>query len=323
MLYGRTNSSQLWELKRGGEELLFRGNNKVLPIPGLLKGLNVALGMELFFYVFSFKKEFRFVFVATDEIDFKRLSSPKVRGTGAYSIMVKGALYDLEKKEFIFNKAGNLNYFVIYDYGIPNVIYNPENGTHIIFSLDGDGEYSFYTTKVRNQPILISHLWKKKQVGRPINNRLIFFNSDGKIRESMMILHEEVLMESLNEDVNFVETITLNDETDSMTAYFYMVHGRKAQPDDVYVGIDSQYHLHLLTSSDAIVVEQSYEDYNIVFVNGEGHFVYSDDYDCFNYKKVFPTDGTMCTENQVKVYYRKNDFENGTSIFNISTGKVD
>ncbi len=317
MLYGRTNLNQEWELNKEGEELVYSQTQKVLPIPGLLNSLNVTSDEPVFFYVFKYKRKERFVLVTKKKVCFRQLCSPLPRSLGEYAIIVEGALYDLERKRFIFSDGQ----FVLYDYGVPNVIYDHRTGRYVIFALK-EGEYVFYTVKRRHQPIFVSHLWKntKEKMGRPVNNRLIFFTPDQKDEESMVILHEELEFQSLSENVEFCETIPLNDEEASITSYFRSIHGKDGK--EVFECHDVRaYHNKLLTFDDAVSVIQPTGEYNIVFVQN-GRFVHGDSYDCYNYKKIFKIDGTPCQENLIQVYYRLNDFENRTAIFNFTTGKI-
>jgi len=318
MIYGRTNLNQEWELKEDGEELLYNENNKVLSIPGLIGNLNIEPDEKLFFYVFSYRKEERFVFITKKQVCFRQLSSPLPRSLGEYAILVNGVLYDVEKKSFVFDTDGSFHCFIIYDCGVPNVIYDEKSGKHIVFALN-DKEYSFFTVRRRHQPTFVSHLWKKGRIGRPINNRLIFFTPVGEDEENMLILHEEIEIEALYKNVQFVETIPLNDEDDSAVSYFRSVHGKDGK--DVSICQDVKgYHSKLLTFDDAVSVEQPTGEYNIMFVEG-GHFVYAEAFDCYNYKKVRNFDGSPCQDNRIRVCFRKNDFENCTSIFNVTTGK--
>ncbi len=318
MLYGRTNLNQEWELV-GEERLLYNDNNKILQIPGLVKALDVERGTQLFFYIFCYKKEERFVFVTKKAVCFRQISSHFPRGIGEFATMIDGVLYDLEKKCFVF--SGKFCKFVLYDDGIPNVILDEKTGKHTIFAIK-DGEYQFFTVRrTRSREIqFVSHLWKKGKIGRPINNRLIFFVPEAKENYNMLILHEEIEFESLNENVNFENTIPLKDEADSVASYFRSVHGKDGE--DVILSHDTKIYkvLKLLVFDDAVCVVQPTGEYNIMFVE-DGHFVYDEHFDCFQYRKLFKFKGEHCRENMVEVYFRKNDFENGVSVFNIATGK--
>ena len=324
MLYGRTNGNQMWELKKiSRDALLYTENTKVLPIPGLMRDLQVPNDAELFFYVFSYIKNDRFVFVTTQKVDFLAIDTPENVSECNFAMHVKGALWDVEKGQFVsFNdQPGKLQTFVLYDCGIPNVVIDRETKIYTIFYLKGN-EHVFRETKARHQPGFVSMLWKKNRVGRPINNRLVFFHIEGSDCENMLILHEEISFDGFEKGVSFVEVIPLNTEGESSESFFRSAHkeGNKILLEDTDAEIEPYCNKHL-SFDDAVVVEQPYEDYNIIFVD-DGNVVFDDTFDCFSYEKVFPEDGNPCRENIIKVDYRKSDIENGHALFNVTTGTI-
>ena len=330
MLYGRTNPNQVWEFKKFSNvpQILYNENNKVVSIPGLLDGLKEKSDTGLFYYVFSYMKQERFVFVTTEKVDYLALNNPANMVFSGIVMYVKGALWDLEKEQYVsFNRPeGYFNTFMVYDAGVPNIVFDEAEKKYTIFALDND-KYVFYENKTRYQPPIVSHLWKNNKVGRPVHNRLIFITRENDTDENMLILHEEIELDSFNEGVAFVETIPLNTESDSDEAYFRSVHGKDVVGSEVKEA--EPYLIKHLVFEDAVVVQQVYGDYNIVFVK-EGNVIYDADYDCVDYDKVIQYNdrGEMlpCKENVVMVFYngRDNDFdfERHSSSFNITTDKI-
>lgn len=326
MLYGRTNPNQSWEFKRISTEpaILYNENSKVIPIPGLFENLKEKSDSGLFFYVYSLFKKERFIFVTTQKVDFLALNNPENMPFSGICVYVRGALWDIEKSQFVdFNGAeGEFKEFVLYDAGIPNIVLDRSKKQYTIFAIKDD-EYLFYENVEGYQPTAISHVWKNGKVGRPINNRIIFITSNENDAESMLILHEEVEFDSLNEYVSFVESIPLNMETDSDEAYFRIVHGKNA------VGHNLEdadlFDVKHLVSDDAFVVKQPYDEYCICFIDN-GNVIFDEEYDCVDYDKMVPTDEfnrqKRCSENIVWVSYKINDFENREATFNITTGKI-
>ena len=138
----------------------------------------------------------------------------------------------------------------------------------------------------------------------------------------MLILHEEISFDGFEKGVSFVEVIPLNTEGESSESFFRSAHkeGNKILLEDTDAEIEPYCNKHL-SFDDAVVVEQPYEDYNIIFVD-DGNVVFDDTFDCFSYEKVFPEDGNPCRENIIKVDYRKSDIENGHALFNVTTGTI-
>ncbi|MBR6252450.1 MAG: hypothetical protein IKR04_01200 [Clostridia bacterium] len=327
MIYGRTNPSQAWECKNVTCEpaIIYDPNSKVIAIPGLLEGLREKSSSGLFFYVYSYQKKERFVFVTTEAVDFLALNNPENMIYSGLSIYVNGALWDLEKQRFVaFNKPeGMFNTFMLYDAGIPNIVFDREEKRYTIFVIEDNGGYAFFKNKARYQPTIVSHLWKNNRIGRPVNNRLIFVTREDADRDSMVILHEEIELDSFNDGVNYVETMPLNTESDSDEAYFVSVHGKDAVGHEIKEA--EPYLVVHLVFEDAVIVEQPYNEYNIVFVDG-GNVVFDQEFDCVEYDKVISYDSSgnvkKCKENIVRVTYKKNDFENGYATFNLTTGKI-
>ena len=108
------------------------------------------------YYMFSYKNEIRFLFITSEDVNFASVDKYSNRQETTFGIIVRGALYDIAFNRFIRfdgSRKGDVFYnFVIYDCGIPHIVFDEENESYVI-GCSNRNRWTFLRTEYHEGPV--------------------------------------------------------------------------------------------------------------------------------------------------------------------------
>lgn len=331
MLYGMEMINNEWKLRsyRTTESLVFSRDSRMYPkIPAHYFKERLELfgaNGEYFYYVFSFQEKPRFIFVAKESINFASIDLPENRQDGKIALVVEGALYDIRTERFITFDSNEIFFrYVLYDAGIPHVIYDEEQGSYSFFTLSSKGAFKARYKKVFNyeDPQFISYVYKDSDTMELNCTRVIFYK-DTNGKDNMLVLSDEIVCKISAKDVTFKEIVPTVDAEFSDNEYYKAAYNNE----NVAYSLLNEYgffdNFHL-ASGDAIIVNVSEGDWKehafLRLDNGDIEFNPKETF--FSYKKVDSRSEALSGHNLVKIIWRKNDFDNETEVVDFTSNRI-
>lgn len=331
MLYGMEMLNNEWKLVmyKSSDYLVYSPNSRMYPkIPAIyfkerLK-LFGATG-DYFYYVFSFQERPRFIFVSKEPVNFSSVDSSGNRQDGKIALIVEGALYDIRTERFITFESNKIFFkFVLYDSGVPHVIYKEEDASYIIYTLSSRRAFKPKYKKVMEyeDPQFVSYIYNDSETLEPNLMRVVFYKSpNGK--DNMIVLSDEIVCRMSAKNVLFFDTIPSKGIITSDEEYYKVAHSNE----DVGNCLINEYgyfeNNHVVTG-DAIVVkvyEGEWEEYAFVRLdNGKVEF------DCkatfFSFIKIEGCYSNFTGHNLIEITWIKNDFENESAVMDFTSNKL-
>ncbi len=270
---------------------------------------------EYKYYVFNYDTKPRFVFVTKYFLSFCAFFYNM--GKRHHSYLVEGALYDLKEEKFIqvdkkgYNIDGKRFFykFLIYDTGIPNIIYSKQKNKYLIFyrySKNVFEEVDDITTTVTSVT--------ENGTMRAIFYKDLFCQEE---ENKIIILDDSISFLIFENAVNFVEllrNVPNGNEKVDMAApeLFYERNSFVFKPTFIVYG------------DACIIIKTPFGEYGefIPIIIGQNVLLdYA--YGCFKYEVVKAEKRTELFDHLIlKCYWAKNDFENAVAYFDVTNGKV-
>ena len=275
------------------------------------------------YYMFSYKNEIRFLFITSEDVNFASVDKYSNRQETTFGIIVRGALYDIAFNRFIRfdgSRKGDVFYnFVIYDCGIPHIVFDEENESYVI-GCSNRNRWTFLRTEYHEGPVLVSHIhFNENRIGCDLT-RVVFFKSDDG--EDKMIVLQNELDQVMTEDSVQYENVFYNcSEANSEQHYYHLVHGDLATSGEFINQVEELGIIHITEDDCLIVRDSDTEDFSILYLNTVVEHDLVNDF--FDYSVIDSTEYDYETyPMRIKITYRKDDFENSTAIIDCIKRKV-
>ena len=335
MLLGKELSNQEWEIRYSHDQPLMVCSTSAsmfanLPARTLINRLGTAHAEdELFYYVFQYSGAARFILCSHERINFACLSfSENKKQNGEFALIVNAALFDLKSGKFVnfFGKKKDYFYeFVLYDCGVPNCVFDKKTGSYSLFYfIDNYGKMmEFVSTKPLQDPIFVSHVDYNYSLLREEISRAIFYVGANDA-PTMLLLKKELSLEFEKPNVEFLNVETPYGEEDACDRYHVIAHNSRHHFVDpsVYSQIAFMKVKHI-ANNDVVIVKDELGTYGekviLTFTPGKPHYD-ADQLSMIDYEKY-----EKALENEdfvLKIWYRRNDFENSEAFVDCSEGRV-
>lgn len=327
MLYGMEIANNEWKLSTYKETdyLVFSKDSRMYPkIPAYcfkerLK-LFGATG-EYFYYVFSFQEKPRYIFVSKETVNFASVDLPDIRQDSEIALIVEGALYDIRTERFItFDKNEIFFRFVLYDAGVPHVIYDESQACYCIYTLSSRRAFrgQYIKTSCFEDPQFTSYIYKDAHT-LELNCMRVIFYKDTKGKDSMLVIYDELVKEMIVKDVSFHDTIPTTSIVASDVEYFNIAYNDE-DVNDFIVNEYGYFTNNHMVDGDALVVRVSEGDWKeYAFVRlSNGKVEFDPKATFFSYKKVENAPEKFFGHNLIEITWSRNDFENETAIMDFT-----
>ena len=331
MLYGMEIIGNEWKLStyKATDYLVFSKDSRMYPkIPAYyfkerLK-LFGATG-DYFYYVFSFQEKPRYIFVTKETVNFASVDLPENRQDSEIALIVEGALYDIRTERFItFDKNEIFFKFVLYDAGVPHVIYDEKQACYYIYTLSSRRAFKGQYIKVSffEDPQFTSYIYKDSHT-LELNLMRVIFYKDVKGKDNMLVLSDEIVKILNVKDVAFQDTIPTTSIVASDVEYYNVAYDDEDVADFV-VNEYGYFTNNHMVYGDALVVRVSkgdWKEYAFVRLNN-GKVEFNPQETFFSYKKNENAPGKFFGHNLIEITWSRNDFENETAIMDFTSNTL-
>ncbi len=280
---------------------------------------------ELNYYVYAYHDSPRFVFITKVRMNPNILETYGMYG-GAYEI--NGALFDNRTQKFISYRGGISLTYVLNDAGIPHIIKDTASDKYVVmyFAVSGD-TFPAFKTDFDNITGLVTHVRVNRGSAIVERYRYIFCEKDGE--SAIIVISNELELTVEIQGTTLVECINgiCCEEPDRWYLYYHrLITELKKSLSEAVFGEDSSMvkeisiPTYILIGDAAIIVSDKKGIYGdkVMIVPGDDPLTYG--YNSFyNYEVIHSLGKDDRKHNVVKVEWRRSDFDNSTSYFDILT----
>lgn len=279
-------------------------------------------------YMLKLFDSYSYLFITDYKINLSAMEKEYEDRNSAYC--VEGALFDLRTLKFVtFGKSKKDVFFkfMIYDAGIPHIVWNDEDNTFSVMFIfpDKKEEYGFLQT--RDFPLTITHL-NYDQVNDETfftRTRAVFFKKSDKC--GFIVLDELYLAKKVG-NATFSECVVSSQLQDEINhAYFrenIKESGRSEFVDTELFSVDSKEMENHIIGGDSFVVTQDnsglYGDKVFLLLNND--ISYKRSRSCFAYEAHNIYTGKRKGHLTVTCSLAINDYDNEKIEYDITTRKV-
>lgn len=278
------------------------------------------------YYLFEYDKTPRFIYCTAFPTNFLALDINSFRSEKPSAIISYGALYDLNTDSFVDfgeSKTEFFYRFLLYDSGIPHVIYDAVKDNYKVFFMDNDSNFcknNFVETAEYCEIKFISHLSGNKL------SRIIFYRmkDNNTYNRKMIVLENELDYKMDADDILLARIIYNVSKSDSGYKYFNRVHKQYAEIGSLNAKLKRCTNERAV-DDDAIIImipDGLYGNYaflrikdGVASIEKEFSMVR---FEKFNYYKK----GFTLRDNIIICYWEENDFEVCEAYYDVSTGGV-
>ncbi len=321
-----------WNLSISGHEAWLFNEEKptVFPVVDawyLLKALNEKKPEYCFYCFTEGTEQEKYVFVTSEDINLSVLE--KTWGTRDESFIVEGALFDLQRREFITikdvspTKKGYFYNFVIYDAGIPHIICDDEKDEYVILYKAKTDFISFHETRSSCVPTVATYCSckGKNSIKR---NRILFFEEVGTEEEQcdFMALQRDLSLVRTQNKASLVRCLYDRKTAENQPAYLHSLPvGKEARFNfKRSKGVkELPMNTFLLGGNSCLIVRSPYGEYGeYVLLIVDGEVYYNNSLSFYDYEVVMDVPDGYQGHLVLKLYYEKSDFENGIAYFDVT-----
>ena len=280
------------------------------------------------YYVYTYHGSPRFIFVTRVDMNVNILETYGMYG-GSFS--VTGALYDNHTFKFVSYKGKTSFEFIIHDAGIPHVICDRASGEYVIlyYSCPCD-KFIRFETGVSNIQSFVTHIRINEFEKEVERFRVIFYKEHEK--NKMFIISNDLDKDMISTDVTLKECFdgVCRSKVDDwyLSFYRFMISPTASLVDATfkkstkYLVYEVPITSYVISGDGGIIVEDPISKYgNMTLIVPGDDLIFYGDNSFFEYELLTRADMNGCRHNIVKVTWRRNDFDNSTSYYDILNRK--
>ena len=274
----------------------------------LSRGLKVD---GLFFYAFSEDGTPKYIFISKKRINFNQID---YIDSEEKAFIVEGALYSVSAKRFIKFSGSRNNkeifyQFVLYDSGIPHVVYNSKSYNYTVMYIK-DKKYVFVDTDVENDLQFVSYVSCDMESLSRKCKRAIFFVQDDV--HKMIILKDELYCVIEEDGFTLYDVVYRFSKETSSEDYYDAIHSPNDYSNDKTDGKIALCDNKHLYNDDCIIIKDETGYYS---ERGNLAIVYFD-YEVRIGASFF--DYSVSENHILKAIFKTSDFDNGIEYIDLN-----